>query len=111
MMKIVIIAGGKGTRIASVNNEIPKAMIPVDGKPVLERQIEMAIRQGYHDFILLIGYLGEKIQNYFGNGEKWNANITYYRETKPLGTAGALAEISNMLTENFLYFMEIPLWT
>lgn len=104
MMKIVIIAGGKGTRIASVNNEIPKAMIPVDGKPVLERQIEMAIRQGYHDFILLIGYLGEKIQNYFGNGEKWNANITYYRETKPLGTAGALAEISNMLTENFFVF-------
>ena len=67
-MKIIIIAGGQGTRIASVNKEIPKAMIPVCGKPVLERQIEMAKKYGYSEFIFLIGYLGNQIQEYFGDG-------------------------------------------
>lgn len=67
-MKVVIIAGGQGTRIASVNSEIPKAMIPVNGKPVLEYQVELAKRYGFTDFIFVIGYLGEVIKDYFGNG-------------------------------------------
>lgn len=103
-MKVVIIAGGKGTRIASVNNEIPKAMIPVDGKPVIERQIEMAVRQGYNEFIIITGYLGEQIQNYFGNGSKWGAYIDYVHEDIPLGTAGSLPEIKHLLEEDFFVF-------
>ena len=65
-MKVVIIAGGKGTRIASLNSEIPKAMIPINGKPVLEYQIELAKRYGHTDIFLVIGYLGDKIRSYFG---------------------------------------------
>ena len=53
-MKVVVIAGGQGTRIASVNSEIPKAMIPINGKPILEYEIEMALRYGYMDFIFII---------------------------------------------------------
>lgn len=87
-MKVVIIAGGQGTRIASVNNEIPKAMIPVNGKPVLEYQIELAKRYGLSDFIFVICHLGNVIKDYFGDGSKWGVTITYYHEEAPLGTAG-----------------------
>jgi len=61
-MKVVIIAGGKGTRIASVANEIPKAMIPIAEKPIIEYQVELAKRYGFTDFIFIIGYLGEQIE-------------------------------------------------
>lgn len=104
MMKVVIIAGGKGTRIASVNNEIPKAMIPVCGKPVIELQVEMAKRYGFTEFIFLVGYLGEQIETYFGNGERWGVTIDYYHETQQLGTAGALAEVAERLSEDFFVF-------
>ena len=103
-MKIVIIAGGKGTRIASVTNEIPKAMIPVDGKPVLEYQIELAKRYGFVEFIFITGYLGEQIEEYFGGGAKWDVKISYYKETQALGTAGALAYLKEDLQEDFFVF-------
>lgn len=103
-MKVVVIAGGKGTRIASVNNEIPKAMIPVGGKPVLEHQVEMACAQGFCEFVFVIGYLGHIIEEYFGDGSRWGADITYYKETVPLGTAGALAELRDVLAEDFFVF-------
>lgn len=103
-MKVVIIAGGKGTRIASVANEIPKAMIPVAGKPVIEYQIELAKRYGFVDFIFIIGYLGEQIEQYFGNGSEWDVKITYYKETQVLGTAGAMAYLREDLQEDFFVF-------
>ena len=88
-MKVVVIAGGQGTRIASVNNEIPKAMIPINGKPILEYEVEVAKRYGYIDFLFVIGYMGDQIERHFGDGQKWGVNIEYYKEEKPLGTAGA----------------------
>ena len=103
-MKVVIIAGGQGTRIASVNNEIPKAMIPINGKPVLEYQIELAKRYGLTDFIFIIGHLGNVIKDYFGNGSKWGVSITYHHEQTPLGTAGAMPEIAHLLTDDFFIF-------
>ena len=103
-MKVVIIAGGQGTRIASVNSEIPKAMIPVCGKPVIEHQVELAKRYGFTEFIFLIGHLGDKISDYFGDGQKWGVSITYYREERPMGTAGALAEIADLLSDDFYVF-------
>ncbi len=103
-MKIVIIAGGKGTRIASVTNEIPKAMIPVNGKPVIEYQIELAKRYGFTEFIFIIGHLGEQIESYFGDGSVWNVSISYYKETQALGTAGALAFLVPELKEDFFVF-------
>lgn len=103
-MKVVIIAGGQGTRIASVNSEIPKGMIPVCGKPIIEREIILCKRYGYTDFLLIVGYLGKQIQDYFGNGEKWGVHIDYYQETSPLGTAGALGFLKELLTEDFFVF-------
>lgn len=103
-MKVVIIAGGKGTRIASVNNEIPKSMIPIAGKPVLEYQIELAKRYGFVEIILIVGHLGNVIEDYFQNGSKWGVLLTYYREEIALGTAGALPFIRENLLEDFFVF-------
>lgn len=103
-MKVVIIAGGQGTRIASVNSEIPKAMIPVAGKPVLEYEIELAKRYEFTDFLIIIGYLGNQIETYFGDGSKFGVSIEYYKEEKPLGTAGALGLLKDKLTEDFFVF-------
>lgn len=100
-MKVVIIAGGKGTRIASVNSEIPKAMIPVCGKPIIEHEVELCKRYGYTDFLFIIGHMGNQISSYFGDGSKWGVRIGYYQETQPLGTAGALGYLKDQLTEDF----------
>lgn len=103
-IKVVIIAGGKGTRIASVASDIPKSMIPVAGKPVVEYQIELAKRYGFTDILFLIGHLGEQIKEYFGDGSKWGVNIDYSQETEPLGTAGALPLVKDRLTDTFFVF-------
>jgi D,D-heptose 1,7-bisphosphate phosphatase len=103
-MKVVIIAGGKGTRIKDIAEEIPKAMIPVNGKPVLEYQVELAKRYGFTDFLFLTGHLGSKIEEYFGSGEKWDVSIVYYQEQFPLGTAGAFAEVADTLSSDFWVF-------
>lgn len=100
-MRIVIIAGGQGTRIASVNSEIPKAMIPVCGKPIIEHEVELCKRYGYTDFLFIIGHMGDQISSYFGDGEKWGVKIAYYQEAQPLGTAGALGYLKNELKEDF----------
>ena len=109
-MKIVIMAGGKGTRIASVNSEVPKPMIPILNKPILEYQIEALKAQGYCDIILVVGHLGHIIRDYFGDGsaispatgKPFGVNIQYVTETEPLGTAGALYLLKEQLTEDFL---------
>ncbi len=99
-MKVVIMAGGKGTRIASIKSDVPKPMIPVAGKPILEWQIENLRACGLNDITLVIGYLGNIIQDYFGNGSKFGVKINYFVEESPLGTAGALFKMK--LTEDFL---------
>ena len=100
-MKVVIMAGGKGTRIASVRSDVPKPMISICGKPILEYQIENLKTCGLTDIILVIGYLGDKIKEYFGDGSKFGVNIEYFMEDHPLGTAGALFKMPQ-LTEDFL---------
>ena len=94
-------AGGKGTRIASVRSDVPKPMINICGKPILEHQIDNLKACGLTDIILVIGYLGDKIKEYFGDGSKFGVNIEYFVEDHPLGTAGALFKIPQ-LTEDFL---------
>lgn len=100
-MKVVIMAGGKGTRIASVKSDVPKPMIPICGKPILEWQVENLRNCGLTDITLVIGYLGHVIKEYFGDGEKFGVNISYFVENSPLGTAGALFKMPE-LTEDFL---------
>lgn len=101
-MKAVIMAGGKGTRISSVAKDIPKPMIKIDGKPVLEHEIECLRKQGFDDIIITVSHLGSVIMDYFGNGEPFGVNIEYFYEKEPLGNAGALLKLRDRLTEDFL---------
>ena len=101
-MKTVIMAGGRGTRISSVASDIPKPMIKIEGKPVLEHEIECLRDQGFTDLIITVSHLGHIIMNYFGDGEKFGVHIEYYEEKEPLGNAGALFKIKDKLAEDFL---------
>ncbi len=100
-MKVVIMAGGKGTRIASIKNDVPKPMIEIGGKPILQWQIENLRACGLTDIILVIGHLGEVIQEYFRDGSSFGVSISYFVESTLLGTAGALFKMPQ-LTEDFL---------
>ena len=93
-------AGGKGTRIASIASDVPKPMIRVCGKPILEHQIENLKACGLTDITLVVGHLGHIIQEYFGDGSQLGVHIDYFVETMPLGTAGALFQMD--LREDFL---------
>ena len=101
-MKVVIMAGGKGTRMLSIASDIPKPMIPIEGRPVLEREIECLCEQGFTDILITVGHLGNVIMDYFGDGLKFGVHITYYFEKKPLGNAGALFQVKDQLTDDFL---------
>lgn len=94
-------AGGKGTRVASVNQNVPKPMLPIYGKPVLLHQVECLKRQGIYDITLAIGYLGTQIRDFFGDGRRFGVQITYIQEETPLGTAGALFYLKGRLTDDF----------
>ncbi len=101
-MKAIIMAGGKGTRIAGIAHDIPKPMILIEGKPVLEHEIEGLREQGFTDILLTVGYLASTITDYFGDGRNFGVHIDYYVEREPLGNAGALLKLRNELTEDFL---------
>lgn len=96
-MKTIVMAGGKGTRISDVFPDIPKPLIPIQGVPVLEREICSLRNQGFTDFIFTVSHMHEKIEEYFGNGEKWGVAIEYFVEDIPLGNAGALFKLRNRL--------------
>ncbi len=89
-MRAVIMAGGKGTRLARINSDIPKPMFPILGKPILEYQIESLKRSYVEDITLIVCHKKEVIKDYFGNGERFGVRIDYIEENEPLGTAGAL---------------------
>lgn len=89
-MKTILMAGGRGTRIAELFPYIPKPLIPVAGMPILEREIKSLCAQGFKDIILTVGYLADKIIAYFGDGSLFGAKIDYFVEEFPLGNAGAL---------------------
>ncbi len=101
-MQAVIMAGGKGTRIQTIASDIPKPMISILNKPILEFQIENLKKSGITEITLVIGYLGYVIKNYFGDGSKWNVTITYVQEDEPLGTAGALFYLKGKITDDFI---------
>jgi D,D-heptose 1,7-bisphosphate phosphatase len=95
-MHTVIMAGGKGTRVASIAGDIPKPMIPICGKPILEHQLEVLKKNGLTDITIGVGHLGQHIKDYFGDGGRYDCNISYYTETEPLGTAGMLYKLDNL---------------
>ena len=109
-MKVVIMAGGRGTRISSVASDIPKPMIRIEGKPVLEHEVECLRDQGFTDLIITVSHLGNIIMDYFGDGsgisqvtgKPFGVHIEYFVEKEPLGNAGALFHLKEKLTEDFL---------
>lgn len=96
---MVIMAGGKGTRLLPMTKDTPKPMMLISEKPIIEHIIGRAKSQGFENFILAINHLGHIIENYFGDGSFLNVKIDYIRESNPLGTAGALALLNPMPTE------------
>jgi mannose-1-phosphate guanylyltransferase/phosphomannomutase len=102
LKKALILAGGKGTELRPLTYEIPKHMIPIKGRPILEYQIELLRKYDVRDIILSIGYLGSKIKEYFGDGSKFGVKITYVEEDRPYGTGGAVKLAEPLLDETFL---------
>lgn len=98
---VVILAGGKGTRLAGIRSDIPKPMMPVDGKPLLQYLLEMCSRQGIVRATLLVNHLKDAIVDHFGN-QFQNIKIDYYVEETPLGTVGGVKAIEDQITEDFL---------
>jgi NDP-sugar pyrophosphorylase family protein len=98
----VILAGGLGTRLRPITEAIPKPMVPVAGVPYLEHQLQELARQEIRDVVLLTGYLGEQIEQYFGSGERLGISLRYSREPHPLGTGGAVRLGLRFLADSFL---------
>jgi len=99
---MIIMAGGKGTRLRPHTETCPKPLLPIAGKPMLEHIIENAKREGFSKFIISINYLGDMIVDYFGSGAHWDVKIDFVREDLPLGTAGALGLLDPIPNEPFV---------
>ena len=99
---MIIMAGGQGTRLRPHTENCPKPLLPVGGKPMLEHIIERARSEGFQHFVLAVHYLGEMIEEYFGDGSRWQVKIEYLREEEPLGTAGAIGLLEGKPDTPFL---------
>lgn len=99
---MVVMAGGRGTRLMPHTSNCPKPMVEIAGKPMLEHIIENGKQEGFTNFVIAVHYLGHIIENHFGNGESFGVEINYLREQSPLGTAGALSLLNSDLNEPFV---------
>jgi NDP-sugar pyrophosphorylase family protein len=100
-MRAVILAGGKGTRLAPYTTVLPKPLMPIGEMPILEIVIRQLALQGFNELTLAVGYLAELLMAYCGDGSKFNVKLDYSKEEQPLGTAGPISLIPN-LGETFL---------
>ena len=98
---LVIIAGGQGVRLAAVAGDLPKALVPVAGKPVLQHQLELAAACGVRGVTILAGYLAEKIREFVGDGSRFGLSVRVLVEAEPMGNAGALLQSLDSLPEQF----------
>lgn len=101
-MKAVILSAGLGTRIQKSFPDIPKVMLPIAGKPLLEHQIDHLKKYGFDEFYINLHYFPEVIKNHFGDGQNFGVKIFYSYEPELLGTAGALVNFKKYLTETFI---------
>ena len=101
-MQMLILAGGLGTRLRPLTDRLPKCMVPAEGKPFLEHQLRLLVSRGVRDIVLCLGYLGERVLEYFGNGHRFGVNLTYAWERDGLlGTAGAIRNAEALLAPEF----------
>ena len=101
-MKAVILAAGEGSRLRPLTNHRPKPMLPVGNKPLLESVIEAVSTAGVSEIVLVVGYRCERIQNYFGDGDRWDVDITYATQEKQLGTGHALLQAEPYIESDFI---------
>ena len=101
-MQAIILAGGKGERLSPFTNNCPKGMVRIEGKPILEYQIEWLKQYGVTKIVFACGYLSEKIKEYFGNGSKYSIEFKYSVETEPLGRGGAIKKAWELISSNEL---------
>ena len=99
---MIIMAGGRGTRLQPLTEECPKPMLPLGGKPMLEHILQRAREQGFRKFLLSINYLGHLIKDYFGDGGNFGVQIEYLTENSPLGTAGSLSLVTDTPDDAFV---------
>ncbi len=100
--KAIILAGGKGTRMKPMTNFLPKPMLRIHDKPILEHNIELLKRHGIKDIIISIGHKGDKIKEYLGDGTQLEVNITYVEESAPMGTGGPLNLLKGKINNTFV---------
>ena len=100
--QLIILAGGAGTRLRARLGDLPKPMIPVAGKPLLEHQVELARQHGFTDLIFFVHYRADLIEQHFGDGRKCGVRIRYVLEKEPLGTAGAVMAGADLLADRFV---------
>lgn len=100
----VIVAGGKGSRLGHMAERLPKALVEIGGRPLVEHQIAVAARYGIHRFLFLTGHLGDVLAERLGHGERFGVEIAFRREARPLGTAGALKDAAHLLDDEFFVF-------
>lgn len=98
---LVIVAGGKGTRLAAQFNDLPKVLVPIGGKPVLEHQLELAAASRINEVTIFAGHLAEKIKDFVGDGSRFGLKIRVLVEKEPLGNAGAVVQALDLLPEHF----------
>ncbi|MBN1645314.1 NDP-sugar synthase [Candidatus Woesearchaeota archaeon] len=98
----IILAGGESTRLGDLAKDIPKPLLPVNGKPIVQYAIENLKKYGITDFILAVSYHADKVQDYFKDGGDFGIKITYSVEQTPLGTGGAIKQAAEKLTEPFV---------
>lgn len=101
-MKAVIMAGGKGTRLSEIAKDIPKPMVKIGDKPLLEHQLDNLKRAGINEVIIVVGHYGHIIKGYFKNGNEFGVSISYITEEAPLGTAGSLYYLKDIIKDKFL---------
>lgn len=101
-LECMIMAGGRGKRLSPLTDTIPKPMLPLGDKPIIEHNIDRLISFGINKIYISVKYLGEQLQDYFGDGSKKGISIEYIWEDEPLGTAGALALVDNYKTDKVL---------
>jgi len=101
-MKVVILAGGKGTRLKPYTVNFPKPLMPIGDMPIIEIIIRQLKYHGFDDIILTVGHLSELIMAFLGDGAKYGVNIRYSKEDEPLGTVGGLSLVKEELNETFL---------
>ena len=101
-MKCVILAAGEGRRMRPLTYTRPKVMLPIANKPILEWNLLNAIKAGIKEFIFVIGYKSEMVREYFEDGKKWNVNIEYVNQGKPMGTAHAIGLVKSFVEDNFI---------